>query len=241
MSIGKLKKFYNSQAWEICREQLIIARTEQSSDKLLHCAMCGKILKDKYDIIVHHTPIELTEQNVNDVMIALNPDNLAIVCAKCHNIAHNRAWGQTKHFKRIDRAVYIVYGAPLAGKTSFVRDNMKYGDIVVDMDKIYQALTLRQLYDKPDRLLNNALSVRDKIIEDIKYRRGGWLAAWIIGGYPVKQPREKLANDLGAELIYIDATREDCLERLKHCRDYRSDHVEEYKNYIDAWFDRFTA
>lgn len=239
MSVGKLKAFYNSQSWQICRKELIITRTEQSADKRLHCEMCGKILQDKGDIIAHHSPIELTEDNVDDVMIALNPDNLKIVCFKCHNVAHGRVWNGTKHFKRVDRAVYLVYGAPLAGKTSFVKHNMQDGDIVVDIDSLYEAVTLNPRYDKPDRLLNNVLSIRDKIIEDIKYRHGGWLAAWIIGGYPAKQPREKLAADVGAELVYIRTTQEECLERLKYCKDYRSEHYDDYSKYIADWFGRF--
>lgn len=239
MSVGKLKAFYNSQAWQLCRNEIIITRADQSEDKRLHCEMCGKILQDKGDIILHHSPTELTEQNVDDVMVSLNPDNIKVVCFKCHNVAHGRVWNGAKHFKRVDRAVYLVYGAPLSGKSSFVRQNMAYGDIVVDVDKLFNAVSFRQLYDKPDRLLNNVLSVRDKIIEDIKYRHGGWLAAWIIGGYPQKQPREKLAADVGAELVYIEATREDCLERLKQCRDYRAEHYEDYSKYIDNWFARF--
>lgn len=240
MSVGKLKAFYNSQSWQIFRETTILERTAKSADKMLHCEMCGKVLHEKGDIILHHTPIELTEENVNDVMVSLNPENIAVVCYKCHNIAHGRyCGGGSKHFKRVDRAVYLVYGAPLSGKTSFVLENMQAGDIVVDMDRLFSAVSLKPLHDKPDKLLTSVISIRDHIITDIKYRHGAWLAAWIIGGYPNKQPREKLASDLGAELVYIEASQGECLERLKYCNDYRAEHFEEYKEYINKWFARF--
>lgn len=240
MGKDKLHDFYNSRQWQICRQSIITARTEAAEDKRLHCAMCGKVLVDKGDVVLHHTPVELTEDNVADVMVSLNPENIAVVCKKCHNEAHGRTWNK-KHFKRYDRCVYLVYGPPLSGKTTFVRDNMLRGDLVVDMDRLFQAVTLNGLYDKPDRLLTNVISVRDKLIEDIKYRKGGWLSAWIIGGYPQKSRREKLMADLGAEAVLMDVPRELCLERLASCGDYRSEHSDEYGEYINAWFDNHTA
>ncbi len=240
MSEGKLKKFYNSQAWELCRLGMIESCIKADSEQKLRCSRCGKVLVDKGDIIVHHTPIELTEENVANVNISLNPENLKIVCFKCHNDIHGRTWNG-KHFKRRERAVYIVYGPPCSGKTTFVRNNMKQGDIVIDLDRIYQAISFCQLYSNPDSLLNNTLAVRDKIIENIKYKYGGWKSAWIIGGYPQKAQREKLAADLGAELVYIETTYEQCIERLKSCTDYRGEHFDEWKEYIRRWFDRFTS
>lgn len=241
MSAGVLKAFYNSKEWELCREQLIIDRTKASEDKKLHCSMCDKILVDKGDIICHHTPVELNEDNVRDVMVSLNPANLQIVCFACHNKAHGR-WSTPKgRHKRVDRGVYIVYGPPLSGKTSYVKCNMHEGDLVVDMDKLYQAMSLKQMYDKPDRLLNNVISARDKIIEDIKFRYGSWRAAWIIGGYPLRAQREKLAYDLGAELILMETSKEECLCRLQGCRDYRADHQDEWREYIEAWFAKYSG
>ncbi|WP_438495906.1 hypothetical protein [Paenibacillus sp. IHBB 3054] len=47
------------------------------------------------------------------------------------------------------------------------------------------------------------------LIDNIKTRLGKWGTAWIIGGFPEKFKRERLAKDTGAELIYCPVSRED--------------------------------
>ncbi len=41
--------------------------------------------------------------------------------------------------------VYIVYGPPMSGKTSYVIEHMEKGDIVVDMDSLYKDYYLHSL------------------------------------------------------------------------------------------------
>lgn len=48
------------------------------------CAAKGLITPGE---IVHHK-IELNEDNVNDPSVALNPDNMMLVCFDCHNKIH---------------------------------------------------------------------------------------------------------------------------------------------------------
>ena len=64
----------------------------------------------------------------------------------------------------------------------------------------------------------------------------GW---WIIGGYPNKVEREKLAIDTGARLVYLNTDRDTCINRLSSCSDYRAEHREEWISYIDKWFEKF--
>lgn len=58
-------------------------------------------------------------------------------------------------------------------------------------------------------------------LESVKYRRGKWLNAYIIGGYPYQDERERLAESLGAREVFIDTDREECLSRLLACEDSR--------------------
>lgn len=79
------KRFYNSSAWrklsqyyaaskgwvcECCRNKNV--DRSQPLYKQLHCH--------------HKTP--LTDENINDPSIALNEDNLILLCRTCHNKAH---------------------------------------------------------------------------------------------------------------------------------------------------------
>ena len=61
----KRDKFYHSTAWKKCREQIILSRYQL-------CEKCGKKGTE-----VHHI-IPLTDENVDDPMISLNPENLML-------------------------------------------------------------------------------------------------------------------------------------------------------------------
>jgi hypothetical protein len=168
----------------------------------------------------------LTEQNVDDANISLNPTLIEIICDTCHNEEHRR-FGYTQK-------VYIEYGSPLSGKNTLVNDLMRRGDIIVDTDALWQAITHQPLYDKPDNCRFNIFKVRDELIEQIKMRYGSWIDAYIIGGYPEKYERERLAQSLGAELIYCESTKEECLRRL-----YESNKPDNWKQYIESWWDKY--
>ncbi|WP_404988424.1 HNH endonuclease [Clostridium culturomicium] len=233
MSTGVLKKFYNSDEWKLFREQIILSRRKNGR---VICEHCGKTIVISKHIQVHHLE-ELTEENYKDVNISLNPANVVVWCHICHNKHHKRFCGGGH--KRREKAVYIVYGPPMSGKSSYVTEHMEKGDLVVDMDKLYEAVSFMAPYDKPENLKYNVFAIRNYIIENIRTRYGGFRTAWIVGGYANKVERERLASDLGAELRYISATREECINRLDSSNDYRQEHKEEWIMYIDKWFENF--
>ncbi|WP_031684035.1 HNH endonuclease, partial [Mycobacterium tuberculosis] len=103
-----LQAFYASDVWRDFRMRLI-------GERGLRCEHCGKLVTQSRKLTAHHK-IELTPDNVHDATISLNPDNVILVHHSCHNEIHKRFGGAQK------RSVYLVYGPPLAGKTSFVRD-----------------------------------------------------------------------------------------------------------------------
>lgn len=65
------RQFYNSKAWRDCRKQVL-------RRDLYSCAYCYARAEE-----VHHI-IELTPDNINEISIALNPDNLISLCHDCH-------------------------------------------------------------------------------------------------------------------------------------------------------------
>jgi hypothetical protein len=185
------------------------------------------------ELTLHHK-VELTPENVSDANISLNPDNVLVVHHDCHNKIHHRFGFQPEY------GVYIVFGPPLSGKTSFVQGNMSRGDLVVDIDKLFAAVSMLPNYDKPDSLWANIRGIHNLLLDNIKTRYGKWNSAWVIGGYADRYKREKLAGDLGAELVFCDVSKEECLRRLEadEGRRYRKD---EWKIYIERWFERYTA
>lgn len=222
-----LHSFYTSDAWVNFRLVLI-------SERGPTCRYCGKRIAKAKEIIAHHKT-ELTPENVHDHNISLNPANVELVCFKCHNAIHQRFGYQVG-----SKGVYIVYGPPMAGKRDFVQQRVQRGDIVVDMDRLYHAVTMLPVYDKPDSLLASVRGVYNLLLDNIKTRFGKWNNAWIIGGYPERHRREKLAEDLGAELIFCEAAKDECRMRLELDENlrYRKD---EWQGYIEKWFDQYSV
>ena len=220
---NSLFTFYRSDAWESFRKQLQLERVNENGDVI--CEHCGKPIIHAYDCIAHHKTA-LTEMNVNDFTISLNPENIMLVHHRCHNQIHSRFGSYTRH-------IYIVYGSPCSGKSTYVKESALKEDLIVDIDKIYQAISVNEAHDKSNRLTSNVFQIRDMLLDAIRTRNGRWINAWIVGGYPLKMDRERLASTLGAELVFIEANKELCLARAESSR------PNEYKKFIEDWFNRY--
>lgn len=220
--------FYRSKEW---RDLLThIKQTRLDDNGQIICEYCGKPIVKAYDIIGHHK-IELDEENVNNYDISLNPDNIALVHHRCHNYIHDKL-GHT------GREVYIVYGAPLSGKTTWVKDNASEGDLIIDIDSIWECVSGLPRYQKPNRLKSVVFKVRDELIDCVKYRLGKWNNCYVIGGYPLQSERERLIKELGAREVFIECTQEECMVRLEKIEDGRD--KEEWSKYIADWFARYS-
>lgn len=223
-----LADFYRGYAWE---KFLVVLKSERANEKgYIVCEKCHKEILRAYDCIGHHK-IELTEENYTDASISLNPDNVQLLCHACHNRHHQNFGNPTRH-------VFIVYGSPLSGKTSFVAETMSPGDVVVDIDNIWQCVSGLPRYQKPNRLKSVVFAVRDSLYESVRYRRGKWINAFIIGSFPFEAERNRLASELGARLIHIDTDRATCIERLEN--DTERNH-EEWQKYIDDYWLQFSG
>lgn len=225
-----LDTFYRSKEWLLFRLSVINDRLNENGDMI--CEYCGEVITHQYDCIAHHCDTYLTEQNVNDVSISLNPENIQLVHHKCHNRIHDKL-----SYREDVRHIYLVYGSPLSGKTTWVDSVKSYGDLIIDMDSIWQCISGCDRYVKPNVLKNNAFDVRDKLIEQVKYRKGYWHNAYIIGGYPLISERERLCKLVGAEEIFIDTSKDECVKRLMNAADGRN--KEEWLHYIDDWWKRY--
>jgi hypothetical protein len=176
--------------------------------------------------VAHHT-VELTEDNVEDPGISLNPAFIEIISADEHNKEHRR-------FGYGSRGVYIIFGSPLSGKTTLAREMMRPGDIALDTDWLYGALTLKDPHrghSQDNSLKFNLFGLRDCLLDQIKRRYGGWRDAYVIGGYPRAADRERLAQSLKAELIYCDSSKDECVKRF-----HESGRPSEWLDYISAWW-----
>lgn len=216
--MDRLHQFYCSKVW---RELALKLKIERGGK----CERTGTVFADLSQLIAHHK-IELTDDNVDDPYIALNPDNIEIISREEHNKEHRR-FGNKKN-------VYIIYGSPLSGKTTLVKELMGYGDLVLDLDSLWQAVTMQDRYTKPNNIRFNVFKMRDDLLDQVKKRYGNWYDAYIIGGYPDKYERQRLAEELGAELIYVESTKDDCIERVS-----KTGRSMQWIEYIEDWWEKY--
>lgn len=197
------------------------------------CAKCGGVF-DISELRPHHK-VELTLDNIDDVNVTLNPDNIEVLCHDCHNAAHKR-FGYAVGAKR----VYLVYGSPCAGKTTYVNSVATRNDLIVDLDKIHRAICICGLYDKPDATKRVAFNVRDYLLDEVRTAtpRRKWHAAYIIGTYPDRIDRDMFVQDYGAELVHIDTSKEECIKRAYQDIE-RSSIRDAVIGWINAYWERY--
>lgn len=221
-----LSTFYQSKEWVKFTH---VIRDDRADDEGFNvCEYCGHKIVKAYDCICHHKEY-LTEENVNDSSIAFNPDNIMLVHHKCHNIIHNK-FGYSK------RGIYLVYGSPLSGKRTWVNNIKNEGDLIIDIDNIWECVSGCKRHVKPNRLNAVVFGIRNRLLDDVRYRRGKWVNAYIIGGYPLISERERLCKELGAEEIYIESTMGQCIERL-----FANEELDavEWQKYIADWWSKY--
>ena len=213
----KLSTFYKSDRWRNLLANLKLERVDEKGQ--LICEHCGLPIVKSYDCIGHHK-VALTPDNVDDVNISLNPDNIALIHFRCHNLIHERFNG------RVGQNVYLVYGPPCGGKRAWVDENANADDLIVDTERLWKAICNGE---KPNRVKANVFGLRDCMIDMIRTRKGNWRNAFVIGGYPLRSERDRLCDLLNAETVFIDSVKEDCIKR-----------DESKKEFIEEWFAAYT-
>lgn len=219
-----LQNFYTSDKWRGLVDRLKMERLNSAGD--LICEHCGQPIVLKYDCIGHHV-VELTDENVNDFTVSLNPENVKLIHFRCHNEIHQR-FGAASAVRR----VYLVYGAPCSGKSTWVRENANADDLILDIDQLWEAVCTSDRLHKPPRLKENVFGLRDLLIDQIKVRAGKWRNAFVIGTYPLRSERDRLCGLLGAEPVFIDTDEETCLSRAPS---------DAWRGFVSGWFESFIA
>lgn len=123
--------------------------------------------------------------------------------------------------------IYLVYGPPCAGKTTYAQQHMKDTDIIVDIDRLYSCLTINPLYTKPDILSDFMWGVLWKIMGECLENIPEYSDCYLVGGFPDKKRREQICKTYQAKEIFIFEEIDICLARSKH---------EGYSKYIYDWF-----
>lgn len=133
--------------------------------------------------------------------------------------------------------INIVCGCPGSGKTTYLRNHMQDGDLVVDVAWIYCALSGNQGTIKESKLLPYMMGMRNMLYDMIQQRND--VDAWILAGAPIAEDRQALSNRFGVDVMLINKTRQECIDQVR-----QDESRQEEQNFflwlVDDWHDRYT-
>jgi predicted ABC-type ATPase len=115
--------------------------------------------------------------------------------------------------------ITVVTGPPGSGKSTFIKDQAKPGDVVIDMDDLANVLWVPlsdDLHDYPPHIRHLAQVVRLKAIRQaIKLSQvHGRMNVWIVDTDPPVDRRAEY-RAVNARIVPLDPGQAVCLERVK--------------------------
>lgn len=131
--------------------------------------------------------------------------------------------------------LYVVTGAPCAGKSTWVRERAKTGDIVVDLDRIALAITAEGTphHEYPAHVRKAAMVVRKTVVAiAVAYGRRG--TSYVIHSKPSERALKQYAR-AGAVVVNIHAPMHVLIARAKAERPPRIVAM------LATWFDEVDA
>ena len=124
-----------------------------------------------------------------------------------------------------------VCGPPGSGKTTYVSERLKRGDLVVDLDDIWAAFTGQPKGDHPDGLLPYVCEARDAVLR--KWGQSRLTDIWFIHSAASRQKRRAVRRMFGADVVVLETTPNECVRRATE--QGRHDPVKTFKWATDWW------
>lgn len=109
-------------------------------------------------------------------------------------------------------AITVIIGAPCAGKSTYARESMASGDVVVDYDELAKAFGSDKPHESYGAVRTVALAARREAIRSIL--RGVEANAFIIHTNPTKEQVDDYIK-ADAQFVFLDPSKETCLARAE--------------------------
>lgn len=135
--------------------------------------------------------------------------------------------------------VYVVTGPPAAGKTTWVREHAKPGDITIDYDTLAQALSPDLPSDpleQPPHAIATIQAARAAAIDDATMDADTWgqdskYDVYLVHAMPDRQALNRYRK-CGFDIITIDPGYHECLRRAQTQRTPRQQAI------VQDWYQR---
>ena len=228
------KGFYHSKAWRDTQAAYMASQHYV-------CERCGGVAR-----IVHHKTY-ITPQNINDPSITLAWTNLEALCMDCHAREHQRTHAPRNGIAFDENGnvikapnVFLVCGSPGSGKSTYVRENKKANDLVIDLDYICAALMGEpdNIYLNHEPVLSVALEIRGLLYKIVASRKGIWERAFVITSVSNPMEQKAIAMELNAEIVVIDTPLEDCIRRINN-DERRANSVAFFEKLAKRWWNEY--
>jgi hypothetical protein len=173
-------------------------------------------------------------------------ENLQGLCTEHHRIktARERQW-HVRYGEGSIVPVTIVSGSPGSGKTTWVMAHKRDGDLIVDFDALYMALSGLPWYDRPSVLMPFVAEARDAVIGRLS-RHSQVRHAWIITSESSKAKLKQMAQQLrpndptDATVVVMDVGMNECLKRIAN-DERRKDKYSEWEPVVRDWYRKFES
>lgn len=128
----------------------------------------------------------------------------------------------------------LIAGPPLAGKTTYAREQAQPGDLLLDSDALYAALSGQPLYDRPEHLRPFVWAAFFGVLRELG--RGSYPDAFVVQCAASRQQRDRYRRMNDARVVVLETPLEVCLARL----DERPTAVHgEWRQAIEQWWELY--
>lgn len=113
--------------------------------------------------------------------------------------------------------INIVCGPPGSGKTTYVLKEKHRGDVIIDLDLLFQAVTGLPMYDRPEALLGFVIDLKRAAIEQAVFFHTKNMISnvWIITGGAKAEDRCEIARYYRADHVYVlNPSTDECVRRI---------------------------
>jgi hypothetical protein len=125
--------------------------------------------------------------------------------------------------------VTLVSGPPCAGKSTYVAERVRPGDVVIDYDALAVALGSPDSHDHPDELRLFVLTARNAVVAEVSAHPG--CRVWLIKGQPTQADLT-----MASERVVLDVPAEVCKARA-----VAAGRPARWAGLVDEWWAGFEA